>query len=100
MWSSFPALNRATRNFGAAQLSGFLYAFGGYDYSQQVPSGANTSQVYDASGSPATPSATPPSSPTATPPAAANYNVCVSSGVALVPGTSLVPDSQCDDCYV
>jgi hypothetical protein len=48
-WGSFAALLHPTRNFGAAALNGLLYAFGGYDYSNNTPSGANFSQGYDAS---------------------------------------------------
>ena len=39
----------ATRNYAAAQLNGVLYAFGGYDYTNNLPDGANFNQRYDAS---------------------------------------------------
>jgi hypothetical protein len=64
IWGSFPNMNHATRNFGAAQLNGILYAFGGYDYSANTPNGANFSQRYDAN--PAGPTNTPTISPTIT----------------------------------
>src|SRR5436190_9146396 len=65
-WSSFPDLLHATRNYGAAQLNGTLYAFGGYDYSNNIPSGANFSQRYDATGAVPTVTSTPALSPTPT----------------------------------
>jgi hypothetical protein len=40
-WATFPTFLHATRNYGAAQLGGFLYALGGYDYSNNIPNGAN-----------------------------------------------------------
>ncbi len=48
IWNSFATLNHATRNFGVAQLNGFLYALGGYDYTNNTPTGANFNQRYDA----------------------------------------------------
>ena len=47
-WGSFPSLLHATRNYGYAQLNGFLYALGGYDYTNNTPNGANFNQRYDA----------------------------------------------------
>jgi plastocyanin len=100
-WSEWVQLLHPTRNYGAAQLNGTLYAFGGYDYRDNIPSGANFSQRYDATGSTATPTNTPVFSPTATPtPFSTNYNVCAFTGISIVPGTTLVPSSQCDDCIV
>jgi plastocyanin len=109
-WASWPNLVHATRNYGAAQLNGFLYAFGGYDYSGGIPSGANFNQRYDATGpvatatitrtgtpptatrtgTAATPSNTPPPSmtPTASPTVCGggNYTVATATGT-IVPGT-------------
>ncbi|MGI8589315.1 MAG: S-layer homology domain-containing protein [Chloroflexia bacterium] len=68
-WASFPNMVHATRNYGYAQLNGFLYAFGGYDYSANTPDAANFNQAYDASGPPPTPTVTvtgTPPSPTRT----------------------------------
>jgi len=82
-WTSFPTLVYATRNYGTAQLNGFLYALGGYDYSAGTPNGANFNQRYDAT-IPATPTATsiPPTiTPTATavPPTPTETSVLPSS---------------------
>src|SRR6185295_11681550 len=63
-WGSFPSLVHATRNYGVAQLNGFLYALGGYDYTNGTPAGANFNQRYDAS----TPLGSPTSTFTGTPP--------------------------------
>jgi plastocyanin len=60
-WSSFPSMTHASRNYGVAQLNGFLYAFGGYENST---TGANFSQRYDATG----PGNTPTPTITGTPP--------------------------------
>ncbi|MEO6456848.1 MAG: kelch repeat-containing protein, partial [Chloroflexia bacterium] len=57
-WSSFPSMNHATRNYGYAQLNGYLYALGGYDYTLGTPSGANFNQRYDATQSQGTPTPT------------------------------------------
>jgi N-acetylneuraminic acid mutarotase len=71
-WAAAAAMVHATRNFGYAQLNGYLYAFGGYDYSGGTPNGANFNQRYDATGpaGTATPTMTgtpPTSTPTLTP---------------------------------
>src|SRR5205814_7351199 len=98
-WSGFPGLTHSTRNYGVAQLNGFLYAFGGYDYSNNTPSGANYNQRYDATGPTPTPSNTPINSPTPTPtPFTTHYSVCSTTGASIDPGTTLVPGSQCGDC--
>src|SRR5205814_5262050 len=47
-WVAFPSLVHATRNYAAAQLSGKLYAFGGYDYSANPPAGGALNQLSDA----------------------------------------------------
>jgi hypothetical protein len=47
-WGAFPNMVHPTRNFGYAQLNGYLYAFGGYDYSNGLPQGANFNQRYNA----------------------------------------------------
>ncbi len=112
-WGAFPNLVFATRNYGAAQLNGYLYAFGGYDYSGGLPSGANFNQRYDAT----TPPGTPTSTVTGTPPTATRTNttapatstttasatVCttnytITTGTAtIVPGTTSTGNA-CDDC--
>src|SRR5205823_1498576 len=47
-WGTFPNFIHATRNYGFAQLDGYLYALGGYDYSNNTPNGANFNQRFDA----------------------------------------------------
>ena len=47
-WAVFPNLVHATRNYGYTQLNGFLYALGGYDFTNTLPQGANWNQRYDA----------------------------------------------------
>src|SRR5205085_307434 len=55
--------------------------------------------LFQGCGSPtATPIPSP--SPTSTPFACENYTLDELSGVTLVPGTNLVPGSQCNDCAV
>jgi hypothetical protein len=100
-WSPFPDLVHATRNYGTAQLDGYLYALGGYDYSANIPNGANFSQRYDATGPQPTATNTPVTSPTATgTPFNQNYTICTLTGGVIDPGTTLVPGSSCDDCQV
>ena len=67
-WAVFPNLVHATRNYATAQLDGYLYAFGGYDFTNNLPSGANWNQRYDAT----TPLGTPTNTVTGTPPTATN----------------------------
>jgi N-acetylneuraminic acid mutarotase len=112
-WSIFPNMTHATRNYGFAQLNGYLYAFGGYDYTAGLPQGANWNQRYDATqpgGSP-TPTATrtntpiPPTStstPTITPTCGvgANYVATLTGGNTIIPATNLVPGSICHACVV
>ena len=43
-WNAFPSMVNATRNYGYTELNGFLYAMGGYDYANSMPSGANFNQ--------------------------------------------------------
>ncbi|HKP51599.1 MAG TPA: S-layer homology domain-containing protein [Chloroflexia bacterium] len=47
-WAPFPEMVHATRNYGYAQLNGYLYAIGGYDFENNLPDGANFVQRYDA----------------------------------------------------
>jgi plastocyanin len=63
-WSSFPNMVKATRNYGYAQLNGYLYAFGGYDFTNSLPDAANFNQRYDATG----PASTSTPTVTGTPP--------------------------------
>ncbi|HUS15488.1 MAG TPA: S-layer homology domain-containing protein, partial [Chloroflexia bacterium] len=65
-WTTFPNLVYATRNYAYTQLDGYLYALGGYDYTNGVPIGANFNQRYDAT----TAQGTPTSTRTGTPPTA------------------------------
>jgi hypothetical protein len=121
-WGAFPNLVHPTRNFGFAQLNGYLYAFGGYDYSNGLPQGANWNQRYDATqpiGSPtSTTTGTPPTStrtsttgPSTNTPAGTstttrtatvdpcllnNYVISTATGT-IVPGTTNI-GSSCDDC--
>ena len=67
-WGVFPNFVHATRNYGAAQLNGILYAFGGYNFTNNLPDGANFNQSYDAS----TPFGSPTPTVTGTPPTATN----------------------------
>jgi hypothetical protein len=108
-WSAFPNLVHATRNYGVAQLSGILYALGGYD-GANMPDGANFNQSYNAviQGTPTTTrTGTPPtvtatrtqaSSPTATATtcSAGNYTITTATAT-IVPGTVDI-GSACDDC--
>jgi hypothetical protein len=64
-WATFPNLLQATRNYGTAQLDGYLYAFGGYDYTNNLPNGANWNQRYNATVPLATATATPTRPPAA-----------------------------------
>ena len=54
-WGVFPNMTHATRNYAYGQLNGFLYAFGGYDYTNNLPDAANFNQRYDATAPPGTP---------------------------------------------
>jgi N-acetylneuraminic acid mutarotase len=67
-WGVFPNLVHATRNYATAQLDGYLYAFGGYNFSNNLPDGANFNQRYDATG----PIGSPTPTVTGTPPTATN----------------------------
>ncbi|MDQ2805432.1 MAG: S-layer homology domain-containing protein, partial [Chloroflexota bacterium] len=122
-WVAFPNLVHATRNYGTAQLNGILYALGGYDYTNNTPSGANFNQSYDSSTPPGTatptvtgtlPTATATSTSTATATATttgtstatatvtATVNPCANYAIAtatatIVPGTVNTGNS-CDDC--
>ncbi len=58
-WGSWASLMHATRNYGATEMDGYLYALGGYDYTNHTPTGANFSQVYDATSPGGTPTPTP-----------------------------------------
>ncbi|HET9493454.1 MAG TPA: hypothetical protein VFR15_04410, partial [Chloroflexia bacterium] len=110
-WTSAPPMVHATRNFARAQLNGYLYAFGGYDYTNNTPNGANWNQRYDATGpvgtSTPTTTGTPPTStptlpptntPAATPTAcqAGTYTIATATAT-IVPGTTNI-GSSCDDC--
>jgi hypothetical protein len=64
-WTPAASMAHATRNFGFARLNGYLYGFGGYDYTDNTPNGANWNQRYDAT-TPPTPTVTPTASRTAT----------------------------------
>ncbi len=100
-WSSAPDMVHATRNYAAAQLNGYLYAIGGYDYSDGVPNGANFVQRYDGSQPPGTPTVTPTgtlptatrtstrtNTPTVTPTlCSANY-AWVTGTATIMPGTT------------
>ena len=85
--ASFPNLIHATRNYATAQLNGFLYAFGGYNFTNNLPDGANFNQRYDATG-PA-PSATPTA--TGTPPTATNTRTPTSSTATGTSTRTLTP---------
>ncbi|MBF6612349.1 MAG: S-layer homology domain-containing protein [Chloroflexi bacterium] len=111
-WSSFPSMIHATRDYGVAQLDGYLYAMGGYDYSGGIPNGANFNQRYDATtplGTPtntatgtlptSTPTNTVTNTPSATPTSCgtgSNYAIATSTAT-IVPGTTDT-GSSCDDC--
>jgi subtilisin-like proprotein convertase family protein len=84
-WTTAPAMVHATRNFARAQLNGYLYGFGGYDYTDNTPNGANWNQRYDATsgGSTATPTGTG-TPPTSTP-------TSISTNTATATSTSPVP---------
>jgi N-acetylneuraminic acid mutarotase len=100
-WSTVPSMLHPTRNFASAQLNGYLYALGGYDYSGGTPNGANFAQRYDARtplGSPTpTPTGTIPTAtrtsthtntPSVTPTVcSANYAWVATTGT-IVPGTT------------
>jgi len=116
-WVAFASLVHATRNYGTAQLNGILYALGGYDYTNNTPSGANFNQSYDSSTPPgtatptvtgtlptgtatATPTATGTSTGTATATATVNpcSNYAITAATAtVVPGTT-DSGNHCDDC--
>ncbi|HST04250.1 MAG TPA: S-layer homology domain-containing protein [Chloroflexia bacterium] len=71
-WYAAPGMAHSTRNYAGAQLNGYLYAIGGYDYSEGSPNGANFVQRYDATSPEGTPTPTatgtpPTSTPTRTP---------------------------------
>ncbi len=74
-WATFPNMVNATRNYGYAQLNGFLYAIGGYNFSMGLPDGGNFVQRYDASG----PGPSPTPTNTGTPPTATRTNTTVPS---------------------
>ncbi len=105
-WSSAPPLVNATRNYAFAQWNGYLYAFGGYDYSNNTPEGANFSQRFDGTGPGSTPSPTVTGTrPTATPtrtvasatPTSCTLYMITTSTTAIVPGTHDI-GNHCDDC--
>jgi hypothetical protein len=100
-WSPAPGMLHPTRNYASAQLDGYLYALGGYDYSNGQPNGANFSQRYDARtplGSPTpTPTGTLPTStstathtntPTATPTVCTPSYSWVAATGTIVPGVT------------
>jgi plastocyanin len=105
-WSAFPSLNHAVRNYGYAQLNGFLYTFGGYDYSGGLPNGTSINQRYDATGPAVTPSpigsTTPSQTATATATTcASNSNYAVSTATATFVNTgTLIPGTQCQSCVI
>jgi len=113
-WSSFPSMVHATRNYGYAQLNGYLYALGGYDYTLGIPSGANFNQRYDATARLGTPTPTPTGTlPTATPtrtstltptitptPCGAGANYSIATGTATIVAGATNIGSACDDCVV
>src|SRR5205807_1796224 len=79
---------------------GLLYALGGYDYSNNIPSGASFNQRYDATGPVPTATNTPVNSPTATgTPFNSNYSICTATAT-IEAGTSFITGSNCDDCLV
>jgi hypothetical protein len=57
-------------------------------------------KITDPIGPTATPTITPAGSPTPTPTvcAVSDYSVTQSTGASIVPGTTLVPNSNCNDC--
>lgn len=70
-WATSVPLLRPTRNYSAAMLDGYIYAFGGYDLSGGLPEGSSRSQrldVLDPNAATRTPSVTttPTSTRTAT----------------------------------
>ena len=77
-WGAFPNMIHATRNYGVAQLNGFLYALGGYNYANNFPDGANFSQRYDAT----TPPGTPTPTVTGTPPTATSTGTATRTATA------------------
>ena len=109
-WGSFPDMTHATRDYARAQLDGYLYALGGYDYSNNIPDGANFNQRYDAT----TPIGTPTNTPTGTlatdtpthtntatatttsTPCGTDYNMATATAT-IVPGTTDT-GNNCDDC--
>ncbi len=109
-WGAFPSLVNPTRNYGVAQLNGYLYALGGYDYSNGTPNAAGFNQRYDAttpSGSPTPtvtgtlPTSTSTQTSTAVPtgtatPCSINYTVATSTAT-IVAGVVDV-GNHCDDC--
>jgi hypothetical protein len=108
-WNAFPSMVNATRNYGYTELNGFLYAMGGYDYTNSMPSGANFNQRYDASAPPPpSPTGTPPTNTPTSPPthtptvtpticgATSEYTYATGSGT-IVPGTTDT-GNHCDDC--
>ena len=108
-WNAFPSMVNATRNYGYTQLNGFLYAMGGYDYTNNMPSGANFNQRYDASGPPtSTPTGTLPTStptlpatntPMATPTACgANTNYAIATATGTIVAGTADSGNHCDDC--
>jgi N-acetylneuraminic acid mutarotase len=77
-WAVFPNLVHATRNYATAQLNGYLYAFGGYDFTNNLPNGANWSQRYDATG----PGPSPTNTVTGTPPTATRTSTSAPTNTA------------------
>jgi len=105
-WASWQPFAHATRNYGTAQLAGFLYAFGGYDYTDTNPRGANWNQIYDATtplGSPTpTVTGTPPTATrTFTPPPFSNTPTATATVCGQANFTSTdVPKTICDQCTI
>ncbi|HKP52779.1 MAG TPA: S-layer homology domain-containing protein [Chloroflexia bacterium] len=89
-WTAFPNMINATRNYGYAQLNGFLYAIGGYNFSMGLPDGANFVQRYDATG----PGPSPTPTNTGTPPTATRTTTSTtvaSTSTGTVQPTNTVP---------
>ena len=86
-WTGFPSMLHATRDYGFAQLNGMLYALGGYDYSNSLPSGANFNQSYDA-----TFQGTPTPTVTGTPPTATRTST-VTNTPTVTPTPCLGPNA-------
>ena len=110
-WTTFPDLAHATRNYAYAQLGGYLYAFGGYDYTNGTPSGANWNQMYDATTPPGTPTPTvtgtpPTSTPTRSPTQThtPSPTPCNGGAYSYATGTATIvagvddTGNHCDDC--